>query len=371
MAVSSLWKRRAAHVSRVLGLSVVCCVPAFAVEEAPLPLLHEVYAPDFLVGVSLNKDDLPGDTNAEPNRRLLAHFNVLTPENDMKWERVQPAEGQFAFEATDAIVAYGEQEKKQVIAHTLVWHSQTPDWVFKDAEGKPASRELALSRMRTHIREVMQRYRGRVAGWDVVNEALSDAPNEYLRDSPWLRTIGEDYVVQAFKIAREVDPEAKLYYNDYAVELPHKREKLVRLIQELQAAGAAPDAVNLQGHYSLKTPTIAEIDKTLQAIADLGLRANISELDVSFFNFLQQDNPYPDGAPAELLEQQAKRYGELFALFRRHRDLLDRVTFWNLHDGVSWLNHHPVPNRIDYPLLFDREGKPKPAFFAVVEAGRK
>lgn len=371
MAVTSLWKRRAAHVSRVLGLSVVCCVPAFAVEEAPLPLLHEVYAADFLVGVSLNRDDLPGDTNAEPNRRLLAHFNVLTPENDMKWEGVQPSEGQFTFEATDAILAYAEQEKKQVIAHTLVWHSQTPDWVFKDAEGKPASRELALSRMRTHIREVMQRYRGRVAGWDVVNEALSDAPKEYLRDSPWLRTVGEDYVVQAFRIAREVDPEAKLYYNDYGVELPHKREKLVRLIKELQAAGAAPDAVNLQGHYSLKTPTIAAIEETLQAITGLGMRANISELDVSFFNFFQQDNPYPDGAPAELLEEQAQRYGELFTLFRRHRDHIDRVTFWNLHDGVSWLNHFPVPNRSDYPLLFDREGKPKPAFFAVVEAARR
>ncbi len=330
-----------------------------------------MFQKDFLLGVSLGANELPSGSTAPSHADLLKHFNALTPENDMKWASIQPSEGKFNFEPVDALLAYAEKEQKSFTAHTLVWHSQTPDWVFQDAEGKPASRELVLSRLRTHIREVMQRYRGRVAGWDVVNEALSDAPKEYLRDSPWLRTLGEDYVVQAFKIAREAAPEAKLYYNDYAVELPHKREKLLRLIKELQAAGAAPDAVNLQGHYSLTTPSIAEIERTLQDITGLGLRANISELDVSFFTFLQRDNPYPDGAPPELLEQQAKRYGELFALFRKHEDMIDRVTFWNLHDGISWLNHHPVPNRSDYPLLFDREGKPKPAFFAVLEAGRR
>jgi len=358
-------------LSSCLVLSVVCCLPARAAEEAALPLLHEVYAEDFLVGVSLDKKDLPEGAETSLNRKLLAHFNVITPENDMKWERVQPAEGNFTFEATDAIVAYAEREKKQVVAHTLVWNNQTPDWVFKDAEGNPASRELALSRMRSHIQTVMQRYKERVEGWDVVNEALSDAPREYLREGPWLRTVGEDYVVQAFKIAREVDPDAKLYYNDFGLELPNKREKMIRLVKELQAAGAAPDAVNLQGHYSLGMPPIEQIEATIQAIADLGLRASISELDVSLFSIFQQDNPYADGAPAELLEKQAQRYGELFALFRKHEDKLDRITFWNLHDGVSWLNYFPVPNRSNYPLLFDKNGKPKPAFFAVVEAGRR
>lgn len=336
-------------------------------QEESIPRLHEVYRADFQMGVSLGHSELESDTHEE----LLTHFNAITPENDMKWESIQPTEGNFTFEATDTLVAYAEKENKRFTAHTLVWNNQTPEWVFQDADGNPASRELVLSRMRTHIQTVMQRYKGRVDGWDVVNEALSDAPREYLREGPWLRTVGEDYAVQAFKIAREVDPEAKLYYNDYALELPNKREKMVRLVKELQAAGVAPDAVNLQGHYSLGTPPIAQIEATIQTITDLGLRANISELDVSFFSFFQQDNPYPDGAPADLLEQQAQRYGELFALFREHEDKLDRITFWNLHDGVSWLNHHPVPNRSDYPLLFDKDGKPKPAFFAVVEAGRR
>lgn len=188
------WTRHGVH----LALGLMLLAPAVQAQEEALPKLHEVFAEDFQMGVSLGHGELESDTH----QQLLTHFNAITPENDMKWERIQPTEGNFTFEATDALVAYAEREQKRFTAHTLVWHSQTPDWVFKDADGNPASRELALSRMRTHIREVMQRYRGRVDGWDVVNEALSDAPKEYLRDSPWLRTVGEDYVVQAFKIAR-------------------------------------------------------------------------------------------------------------------------------------------------------------------------
>jgi endo-1,4-beta-xylanase len=353
------------------ALAYVFCTAALAADVVPLPVLHEVFQDDFLVGVSLDGNELPDKPASTPQQQLLTHFNAITPENDMKWERLQPTEGQFNFEAADALVDYAEKHQKSFTMHTLVWHRQTPDWVFKDTDGNPAPRELVIARLRNHINVVMQRYRGRVAGWDVVNEALSDAPNEYLRDSPWLRTIGEDYVALAFKFAREADPDAKLYYNDYAIEYPHKREKMIRLVKELKAAGAAPDAVNLQGHFSLGTPSIAEIEHTLEAIAALGLRANISELDVSLFNFLQTDNPYPESAPADILEKQAQRYRELFTLFLHHKAKLDRVTFWNLHDGVSWLNNHPVPGRKDYPLLFDQAGKPKPAFFHVIKAASK
>ena len=358
---------------RCCVVALACAQSSFALasDSALLPALHEVFADDFSVGVSLDRNELPNENASTSHHELLTHFNAITPENDMKWERLQPTEGQFNFEAADALVDYAEKHQKSFTMHTLVWHRQTPDWVFKDTDGNPAPRELAIARLRNHINVVMQRYRGRVAGWDVVNEALSDAPNEYLRDSPWLRTVGEDYAALAFKFAREADPDAKLYYNDYAIEYPHKREKMIRLVKDLKAAGAAPDAVNLQGHFSLETPSIAEIEHTLEAIAALGLRANISELDVSLFNFLQTDNPYPESAPADILEKQAQRYRELFTLFIRHKAKLDRVTFWNLHDGVTWLNNHPVPGRKDYPLLFDRKGKAKPAFFQVVKAANE
>lgn len=346
-----------------------CAAPSSAGQEA-FPRLHEVFRDDFLIGVSLEHSELPDGDGPAAHGKLLTHFNALTPENDMKWQRLQPTEGEFRFDASDALLAYADKHGMRFTAHTLVWHRQTPDWIFSDSEGEPASRELALSRLRHHIHVVMQRYRGRVAGWDVVNEALSDSPGEYLRDSPWLRAIGEDYVVLAFQFAREADPAATLYYNDYALEYPHKRKNMVRLMQELEAAGVSPHAVNLQGHYSLVTPTLNQIEDTLEAIARLGLRANISELDVSLFHYGRKDNPYPESPPAEVLEKQAQRYGALFTLFRRHAAKIDRVTFWNLHDGVSWLNNEPVPGRPDYPLLFDREGQPKAAFFAVIGAAR-
>lgn len=340
---------------------------ALAGADETIPLLHEVFKDRFRIGVSIERNQLPDGNDATPHRQLLAHFNAVTPENDMKWERLQPTEGNFHFEAADALVAYAEQHQKRFTAHTLVWHQQTPDWVFLDGNGDPAPRELVVSRLRAHIHTVMQRYRGRVAGWDVVNEALCNSRTGFLRDSPWLRTIGEDYVALAFQFAREADPEATLYYNDYNIEYPNKRAKLVRLLTDLEAAGALPDAVNLQGHYSLRAPRITQIEETIDAIVGFGLRVNISELDVSILNFLDSGNPYPEAAPAELLEEQARRYAELFALFSRHRARIDRVTFWNLHDGVSWLNEHPFPGRQDYPLLFDRDGNPKPAFFRVID----
>jgi len=352
----------------VAALLFVVSTNAFADGGQTLPTLHEVFQDRFLIGVSIEREKLPDGNNPTPHQELLTHFNALTPENDMKWERVQPTEGNFNFEAADALLSYTEKHQKKLTGHTLVWHRQTPDWVFKDSNGDPAPRELVVSRLRNHIHTVMQRYQGRVAGWDVVNEALSNSPNEYLRDSPWLRAIGEDYVALAFKFAREADPDAKLYYNDYALEYPHKRAKMIRLMNELKAADALPDAVNLQGHYFLATPTIRQIEDTLEAITDLGLQTNISELDVSLFRFLQTDNPYPISAPAEVLKKQARRYGELFTLFSQHKAKIGRVTFWNLHDGVSWLNYEPVPGRTDYPLLFDRDGKPKPAFFQVIKA---
>ena len=353
-----------------LGLAGGLCGVALAAEEAALPRLHEVFAGKFQIGVSLDATELPGAAGDAVHAPLLGHFNAVTPEDDMKWEKLQPLEGAFDFSATDALVEYARAHNMRVTGHALVWHRQTPAWVFAAADGGPAPRELVVERLRAHIHAVMTRYRGKVDGWDVVNEALSDVPGVYLRESPWLQALGEEYVPMAFRFAREAAPEARLYYNDYGIELPHKRAMLLRLMESLKVAGVVPDAINIQGHFSLGFPPVAEIERTLDAIAGLGLRANISELDVSVFSFGQHDDPYREGLPAEILEQQAQRYGELFALFLRHASGIDRVTFWNLHDGLSWLNREPVPGRTDYPLLFDRAGHPKPAYFRVVQTAK-
>jgi endo-1,4-beta-xylanase len=344
------------------------CSLSFAAEEAELPALHKVFKDYFLIGVSVDSADLPGMADDASHSRLLRHFNAITPENEMKWEILQPIEGKFDFVAADAIVEHANRYQMSVTGHTLVWHRQTPEWVFKASDGTPAPREQVIARLRAHIHTAMHRYKGQIHGWDVVNEALSDKPGTYLRDSPWLRAIGEEYIVLAFQFAREADPDAKLYYNDYSIELPHKRENLVRLLETLKAAGATPDAVNIQGHFSLTFPRASEIEHTLEAIAALGLRANISELDVSVFAAWQREDLYRENLPVEILEQQAQRYGELFALFLRHKSGIDRITFWNLHDGCSWLNNEPVPGRRDYPLLFDRAGNAKPAFFSVINS---
>lgn len=364
-------RHRGACLLRALGLAGALCGTAFAAEEeAALPRLHEVFAGKFQIGVSLDATELPGAAGDSMHSALLGHFNALTPEDDMKWEKLQPLEGAFDFSGPDAIVEYAGLHGMRVTGHALVWHRQTPPWVFTAADGGPAPREVVVERLRAHIHAVMTHYRGKVDGWDVVNEALSEVPGVYLRDSPWLRALGEDYVALAFKFAREADPTARLYYNDYGIELPHKRAMLLRLMESLKTAGVVPDAINIQGHFSISFPPVSEIERTLEAIAALGLRANISELDVSVFSFWQRDDLYPESLPAEILEQQAHRYGELFALFLRQASGIDRVTFWNLHDGLSWLNRQPVPGRKNYPLLFDRAGRPKPAFFRVVQSAK-
>jgi len=333
-----------------------------------LPRLCDVYAPDFRVGVAFSHSLLDGG-DAAALALAGTQFNAFTPENAMKWASIHPKEGAYNFGPADALVDFAEQHRMSVTGHTLVWHQQTPDWVFQDNDGKPATRETVLLRLRGHIGAVMGHYRGRVHGWDVVNEAIGTGKDEWLRDSPWLRALGEDYVEQAFRLAREADPGAELYYNDYSLEEPVKRDKAVRLIKHLQERGVHIDGIGLQGHFTLKSVNVDEMAKTIETFAAMGLRVNISELDMSLYTYGDLKNRYPGGAPPELLAEQAGKYAALFKVFVAHRDSIDRITFWGVHDGLSWTNYMPVKDRPDYPLLFDRTGKPKPAFSAV--AGRQ
>ena len=333
----------------------------------------------FVVGVALG-GRVPEDYTAEERSLILGQFGGVTPENCMKMTEIQPREGEFHFEQADALVAFARENRLQVVGHTLIWakDDRTPAWVFLDGD-KPASRERVSERMRAHIRAVVSRYRGQVASWDVVNEALGDE-EPYLRQSKWLSVLGPEFIADAFRWARESDPEAVLVYNDYNVELPAKRAKLLRLLAELRAQGVPLGAVGIQGHWEVDRVPMADIKALLVAMKAQGLKVMVSELDLGVVPRgpwwadggknrpeIARTNPLAGGCPPELLERQARQYGELFSLFIDQADAIARVTFWDLHDGRSWLNTFPWTHA-EYPLLFDRRAKPKLAFQAVIDA---
>jgi endo-1,4-beta-xylanase len=351
-----------------------------AAAAAAGPSLSRAYARHFAVGVALG-GDVPGDYTPDELALVRRHFAILTPANSMKMDPVQREPGKFDFAQADAFVAFAKGEKLAVVGHTLVWarDDTTPAWMFRDGD-HPAGRELLLRRMREHIEAVAGRYRGAATQWDVVNEALDDAPGGYLRPSGWLSGVGPDFVAKAFEYARAADPDAVLIYNDYLTEQPAKRQRMLRLLRELLAAKAPIDAVGLQGHFELDQVPLAELDETLTAIGQLGLKAMITELDVAVVPRgrwfadggkhraeMAKLDPYKNGLPPEMLERQAAQYAALFRLFRKHAAVIERVTFWDLHDGRSWLNEFPWKHT-EHPLLFDRTAAPKPAFAAVIRA---
>lgn len=330
------------------------------------------------VGVSDRIAERPADWDL-----LTTQFSFVTPENCMKPAAVQETEGQFDFAVPDAFVAFAGSQQLKVCGHCLVWakDDRTPPWFFLDGD-LTASRKLLLKRMKTHIDTVAARYRGRVAEWDVVNEALDDGTN-FLRPSGWLKIIGEDFIAKAFEYAHAADPKALLIYNDYNDEMPGKREKLIRLVRSLREQRVPVQAVGLQGHYEIDHIPFQDLEETLDALNGLGVKVVVSELDIDviprsrwwadggkYREELSKLDPYRDSCPPEILQRQAEQYAQLFQLFRRHADIIERISFWDLDDGQSWLNSFPW-KRVNYPLLFDRQGLPKPAFGAVVEALEK
>jgi len=356
---------------------------AFSVASVPVvsapPTLKQVFKDDFLIGVAINQNQF-FERDSRGVSLITTHFNSITPENVLKWESVHPQPDTYRFEGPDQYVAFGEKHRMFIVGHTLIWHNQTPRWVFQDNAGNPVDRDTLLHRMREHILTVVGRYKGRIKGWDVVNEALNEDGS--LRQSPWMRIIGEDYLQKAFEYAHEADPNAQLYYNDYSLENEAKRNGAIKLIMKLQAAGVRIYAVGLQGHDKLDWPTVEQQDATIVAFARLGIKVNITELDIDVLpravrsqgaevtltaENSTQLNPYANDLPDSVQQALAKRYAELFSVFVKHREVIDRVTFWGVADGDSWLNNWPVRGRTSYPLLFDRAGQPKPAFDAVIK----
>jgi endo-1,4-beta-xylanase len=345
------------------------------------PALKDVFAGDFLVGVALNRDQILGNRPDE-NRIIVRQFSSITPENVLKWQKVHPEPDRYAFSASDQFVIFGREHEMFVVGHTLIWHHQTPQWVFQDADGNDTDRQTLLRRMKDHISNVVGRYKGWVNGWDVVNEAVREDGN--LRNTKWLEIIGPDYIAKAFEYAHQADPCAELYYNDFNMWKAGQRQGVIRLVKDLQAKGIRIDGIGMQGHWGLDSdyPPLDELEASIVAFAELGVKVMITEMDVTVLPLpddyrgadiarrdqLQEElNPYPDGLPAEMQQKLAQRYAALFALFHKHADKISRVTFWGVQDGDSWRNNWPVRGRTDYPLLFDRDCKAKPAFDAVIK----
>ncbi|MGB9485513.1 MAG: endo-1,4-beta-xylanase [Terriglobia bacterium] len=352
-----------------------------AADQAP-PALKDALKGSFLIGAALNPAEFT-ESDARDAAIVKAQFDSISPENVLKWEMVHPEPGRYDFDLPDKYVAFGGKNHMFIIGHTLVWHHQTPKWVFEDAKGNPVDREALLKRMREHIQAVVGRYKGRVHGWDVVNEALDD--DGTLRQTPWLKIIGEDYIAKAFEFAHEADPKAELYYNDFSLENEAKRNGAIELIRKLRAHGAPVTGVGLQGHYKIDWPSVDQLDAAIAAFAKLGVKVMITELDIDVLPPAMQYrgadisanvelqpklNPYTSGLPDSVQQALANRYNELFRVFLKHRGVLSRVTFWGVTDAGSWLNNWPVRGRTSYPLLFDRDGRPKPAFYAVIKAAR-
>lgn len=369
----------------LLGIITVLSCKSVAQERSrpSTPALKEAFADAFLVGAALSGRQY-SETDSVGVSIVDTHFNTTTSENVLKWQSIHPEPGRYAFEGPDQYVAFGEKYGQYIFGHTLVWHNQTPRWVFEDEAGNPVSRDTLLARMRGHIHTVVGRYKGRIKGWDVVNEALNE--DGTLRRSPWMEIIGEDYIAKAFEFAHEADPDAKLYYNDYSLPSPRKRDGAVALIKRLQADGVPVSGIGMQGHYNLQYPRLSLLDSALVAYSALGIEVAITELDVDVLpsasgytgaeitrntELRAELNPYPDALPDSMQQALASRYADLFGVFLGHRDALARVTFWGVRDSDSWKNNWPVRGRTNYPLLFDRQGEAKPAFDAVMDIAMK
>jgi endo-1,4-beta-xylanase len=341
--------------------------------------LKDVFKDDFQIGTAV--DGRTVDDPSAPLAQLVAReFNAITATNMMKWGPLEPREGDYQWTGPDRLVEFGTAHRMTVVGHTLVWHSQTPSWLFVDEQKAPVSKAQLLKRIETRIQSLVGRYQGRIAVWDVVNEAI-DEDEKGWRKSRFLEIGGPEVYERAFRLAHEVDPKATLLYNDYNEHNPGRRRFLVDVIRDYKKRGVPIHGVGFQGHIGLAYPDLGEYEKSLQAIAAEGLPVHITELDVDVlprasnytgaeistsFELRESLNPWKTGLPPDVDAQLTARYRQVFELFLKYRDTIARVTTWGTHDGESWKNNFPVRGRTNYPLLFDRELKPKAAHGGIV-----
>jgi GH35 family endo-1,4-beta-xylanase len=361
-------------VAVLAGVGAGAAEPTSRPAGAPLavdqrgPTIKDAYKKHFLIGTA---GDLPGNYSDQEMGLVKENFNVVTPENCMKPAPVHPSENTWRFDRPDALVKWCADNKIAVHGHTLVWHAQTNNWFFRDGDKATVTR-----RLKDHISTLVGRYKGRIRSWDVVNEAINDSSNaqaaqtENLRNSSWLQAMGSEFLTLAFRFAHEADPKAKLYYNDYGIEAGPKHASSMVLLRRLIKDGAPIHGVGIQGHWSTTDIPYAALDKAISDYASLGLKVSITELDVTIrgasggqfgpgFGGRRSGGGSPP-APQDL-KAQADAYARLFSIFIKHKDAMDRVTFWGLSDGRTWrFGQHP--------LIFDSNNQRKPAYAAIVDA---
>ncbi|MFC4321171.1 endo-1,4-beta-xylanase [Litchfieldia salsa] len=328
--------------------------------QKDVPSFYKALQEFFPIGAAVNPSTL-----VSGNDLLVKQFKSLTSENHMKFENIQPQEGVYTFENADQIIDFAAANDKLVRGHTLVWHNQTPDWVFKNDCGEQASREQVLERMSKHISTVVGRYKGKIHAWDVVNEAVTDSGPDLLRDSKWLQTIGEDYISKAFHFAHMADPDATLFYNDYNESNPEKREKIYTLVKGLVEQGVPIHGIGLQAHWNLYNPSLDDIRCAIERYASLGLQLHITEMDVSMFNFEDQRIDLTEPTE-EMVALHQQRYEQFFSIFKEYKEVISNVTFWGIADDYTWLDDFPVVGRKNWPFLFDTKHQPKSSFWSIV-----
>lgn len=336
--------------------------------------LKDVYKKDFYIGTALSADQIE-EKDAKVDSLIKKEFNAITAENIMKSMYTHPQKDKYDFVLSDKFVAYGEKNKMFIHGHTLIWHSQLAPWMEKIEDSTDMK-----AFMKDHITTIVSKYKGRINSWDVVNEALND--DGTLRQSIFFKTLGEKYLVDAFKLAEKADPKVDLYYNDYNIEEPAKRAGAIALIKKIKAAGGKVDGVGIQGHWRLQSPSIEEIEKSILEYSALGIKVAFTELDITVlpnpwdlkgadvnqkFEGSAKMNPYPEKLPDSVQTQLVERYASIFKLFLKHKDKISRVTFWGVYDGQSWLNDWPIKGRTNYPLPFDKDLKHKQAYDSILK----
>lgn len=356
----------------ILAVGAIMATSVWAQKSPSQPTLKDVLGKYFLVGAAVDRN-LPAGEDPQAETLVKAQFNQVVAENCMKGELIHPEVNRYDWTDADRLVDWSQRNGMTLIGHCLVWHSQPPKWMFTDETGKNVSRETLIGRMYSHIMTVVTRYRGKIKGWDVVNEAFEDDGS--YRKTPYYNIIGPEYLALAFQFAHEADPDAELYYNDYSMSKPGKREAVCQLVRQLKTKGIRIDAVGMQSHNGYNYPDYSDYEKSIEAFAAEGVKVMLTELDMNMlpnpkdfngaeisqnFKLMEQYNPYVKGLDKKAQKLFNQRYLDLFRIVERHKDVISRVTFWGVNDGHTWLNDWPVKGRTNYPMLFDRDYQAKP-----------
>lgn len=339
-------------------------------EATDEPALKDIFKDNFMIGSAINQFQVEGADTTAMNL-VKKHFNTVVAENVMKSEVINPQKGVYDWKLADEFVDWATSNDMFVVGHCLVWHSQLAKWFVYDENGDYVSADTLRQRMHDYITAVVSRYKGRVNGWDVVNEAILEDGS--YRNSPFYEILGEEYIPLAFLYANEADPDAELYINDFGMNHPAKRNKYVEIVNSLKKQGLRIDAIGMQAHMGMDYPDFDEFERSIEAFASTGSDVMITELDMSALPTITESadvsssivleknkNPYPDGLPSDVDSLWNKRMSAVMDILIRHSDAVSRVNFWGVTDGDSWKNDWPMAGRKEYPLLFDRDYRMKP-----------